>query len=475
MKNDIDTLLKAEEEKEQGNALFKKGEYELSIFHYTRSINYSPESSILYTNRSLAYFKIGRYDKSLEDALKARKLDEDNLKSYYRICEAYNALNDVDNYKKYLHMYNEKRIMKGMNAKRIDTNAEAKAHAQDNMQQTHNSKKHYRMYVEQSNLPDITSAKKEVDTNSNKTKEKDIKVSKELMDLCSKNEKEKFLFFNNNNEIKEKEKNILFEKEKYKNNFLIEEVYDFKEKEQNYNVLNNQMKNNKKDMTQDKFRVHYNDICNDIKLFFIHFKDLFMSNSFYLPVFIQKELKKTKINFTNSSMSFLKYRADTLFSEKKFYSAVELYNEIARRCESEKNVYYCTVLSNRSACFIEMKKVVSALCDISRSLYLLYDFFEKHKENINNIKKELSSFEEGEIEALFCSTDIDAYKDSKNIYLQAHKLLIKLLYRYIKFVHLHRKRFRLPSLSQVSIKVRRNRASFGCVYSHTNMHELEHA
>ncbi|SBS99163.1 conserved Plasmodium protein, unknown function [Plasmodium malariae] len=122
-----------------------------------------------------------------------------------------------------------------------------------------------------------------------------------------------------------------------------------------------------------------------------------------------------------------------------------------------------------------MKKVVSALCDISRSLYLLYDFFEKHKENINNIKKELSSFEEGEIEALFCSTDIDAYKDSKNIYLQAHKLLIKLLYRYIKFVHLHRKRFRLPSLSQVSIKVRRNRASFGCVYSHTNMHELEHA
>ncbi|CRG94338.1 conserved Plasmodium protein, unknown function [Plasmodium gallinaceum] len=415
MKENIDFLLKSEEEKEQGNILFKNGDYELAIFHYTRSINYAPHSSILYTNRSLAYFKIGNFDKSLEDALKAQKLDEDNLKSYYRICEVYKALNDEENYKKYLELYNNKR-----------NNKNSKEYIEDPRFKEENKK-----FSKKENLKNKISNKLEI-------KKNEIKKSNELIDFGEKNE-DKFLFFNISKN-KEIEKNIKFEKEQYKNNFLIEEVYDFKKKEDKKIVDNNK----KKYDISDKYILDtssiYDDICVSLNTFHNFFSEIFP-----LAIHIQKE-SKIKNSYDKYDIESLKNKADILFSQKKFYTASEIYNDIIHNYQNEKSIYYCTILSNRSACFIEMKKIRSSLCDICRTLSILFSFFKEHKENL---KKKLIELEEKKKDMF--DIDLKIYKDCKGIYSQAHKLLIKLLFRYIKFCYLHKKKFYVPSLNQVDI------------------------
>ncbi|CRG98715.1 conserved Plasmodium protein, unknown function [Plasmodium relictum] len=423
MKKDIDYLLKSEEEKEQGNIFFKSEDYELAIFHYTRSINYAPESSILYTNRSLAYFKIGYFDKSLEDALKAQKLDENNLKSYYRICEIYKALNDEENYKKYLELYNNKRN-KGSKNKN--------GNCKDSRLQEQNKN-----FSEKDNLENKITNKLEI--KNNEIKKIEIKKSNELINLGENNEKDKFLFFNRL-ENKDIEKSIKFEKEKYKNNFLIEEVYDFKIKEEKKIVDNNK----KKYIILDNYVLDDNAIYDDIYDSLNKFKNLFLENV-PLAVHIQKE-SKIKKNYEKYDIEFLKNKADNLFSQKKFYTAIEIYNDIIHSYQNEKSIYYCTILSNRSACFIEMKKIRSSLCDICKTLNILFSFFEEHKENI---KKKLIELEEKKKEMF--EIDLKIYKDFKGIYHHAHKLLIKLLFRYIKFCHLHKKKFNIPSLDQVDI------------------------
>ncbi|KNC37070.1 hypothetical protein PFLG_01684 [Plasmodium falciparum RAJ116] len=97
MEKNIEGLLKSEEEKEQGNIFFKNGDYELAIFHYTRSINYVADNSVVYTNRSLAYFKMGAFENSLKDALRAKELDENNLKKKMRAHKNKNINNNYYN------------------------------------------------------------------------------------------------------------------------------------------------------------------------------------------------------------------------------------------------------------------------------------------------------------------------------------------------------------------------------------------
>jgi len=70
--------------KEEGNKFFLQGNHQKAIECYTYATEVDPKNPIFFTNRSTAYFKMNRFDKSLRDADKAIKLDKKWAKGYYR-------------------------------------------------------------------------------------------------------------------------------------------------------------------------------------------------------------------------------------------------------------------------------------------------------------------------------------------------------------------------------------------------------
>jgi len=82
--------------KNAGNRAFTQGKYEQSIQHYTEAIQLLPDSHVLYSNRSAAYFQLKNWDKALEDAEKCISLDSQFPKGHFRKGQILMELNKKD-------------------------------------------------------------------------------------------------------------------------------------------------------------------------------------------------------------------------------------------------------------------------------------------------------------------------------------------------------------------------------------------
>lgn len=76
--------MSSEELKAKGNAALQQEKYDEAIKYYSEAIQLDPKNHILFSNRSAAYAKTGKYSESLVDAEETIKLKKDWPKGYSR-------------------------------------------------------------------------------------------------------------------------------------------------------------------------------------------------------------------------------------------------------------------------------------------------------------------------------------------------------------------------------------------------------
>jgi len=95
-----ENVKKSIELKQEGNNLLKKQKFQMAATKYTDAITLpgipDGDLSVLHSNRSLCYLKLGKYDQALEDAKMSKRLNPDYLKAYIRLGKAYEALEKYD-------------------------------------------------------------------------------------------------------------------------------------------------------------------------------------------------------------------------------------------------------------------------------------------------------------------------------------------------------------------------------------------
>lgn len=90
--------------KEKGNKALNDNKYDEAIAAYTEAINLEDKNHVLYSNRSAAYSKAGRYREALIDAEKTIELNPKWAKGYSRKGVAYCGLKYFE---KAMEAYNE--------------------------------------------------------------------------------------------------------------------------------------------------------------------------------------------------------------------------------------------------------------------------------------------------------------------------------------------------------------------------------
>jgi stress-induced-phosphoprotein 1 len=86
---------KSLEEKEKGNAAFKKGNFPEAIKHYTEAIRRNPEDAKVFSNRAACYTKLAEFNLGLKDCEECLKLDPKFVKGYLRKGGLHLALKDT--------------------------------------------------------------------------------------------------------------------------------------------------------------------------------------------------------------------------------------------------------------------------------------------------------------------------------------------------------------------------------------------
>ncbi|XP_060925302.1 mitochondrial import receptor subunit TOM34 [Limanda limanda] len=101
-------MKKAQAQKEEGNALVKKGEFRKAIEKYSQSIKNNPTEITTYTNRALCYLSVKQYSDAVRDCDDALMIDSGNIKALYRRAQAHKELQDpktcVDDLNNLLHV-----------------------------------------------------------------------------------------------------------------------------------------------------------------------------------------------------------------------------------------------------------------------------------------------------------------------------------------------------------------------------------
>ena len=60
-----------ERSKQEGNALYRQGNYEEAALKYTEALRFDDGAHVLYSNRALMRIKQQRYDEAVEDCTRA--------------------------------------------------------------------------------------------------------------------------------------------------------------------------------------------------------------------------------------------------------------------------------------------------------------------------------------------------------------------------------------------------------------------
>lgn len=94
-KVDNEAIEKSNVLKNEGNEMFKAGNYNGAISKFTDSIELNPTAPT-YSNRSLCYMKINKFDKAEEDARSAIRVDGKFARAYLRLASALEAQNRID-------------------------------------------------------------------------------------------------------------------------------------------------------------------------------------------------------------------------------------------------------------------------------------------------------------------------------------------------------------------------------------------
>lgn len=68
----------------ESNAACESGDYSRAIQLYTEALHHYPNNHILYSNRSAALLKLGRFTEALHDATCARQVNPSWPKAHYR-------------------------------------------------------------------------------------------------------------------------------------------------------------------------------------------------------------------------------------------------------------------------------------------------------------------------------------------------------------------------------------------------------
>ena len=69
------------EYRSQGNSHFSKKEFDKAIEFYTQAIEQDDNDKLSYSNRSVSYLNIGKYNDALNDSMKIIKIDVISLKT----------------------------------------------------------------------------------------------------------------------------------------------------------------------------------------------------------------------------------------------------------------------------------------------------------------------------------------------------------------------------------------------------------